>query len=194
MRKRNRLQVVITLNYFLLFFNGTNTDQANRPFCVIKSSTSNTAFFNIFINDRDNVVFSIGSIIDVVNPDHIEYYRHGVPIIFSNEQEILMLPMNHWPIIMCNDLETNKLKGMDIQHSIIQVGRILFLDTKCSGKFCDHQNLQLNNNKWCGWFSLKSSCYNIISMHFICFCTDTGETKMMSKFSSLKCLETLKKR
>ena len=40
----------------------------------------------------------------IVNPDPIEDYMNGVPIIVSDEQEILMLPMNHSPILMCNDL------------------------------------------------------------------------------------------
>ena len=49
--------------------------------------------------------FSIGSLIATVNPDPIEDYMNGVPIIISNEQSILMLPMNRSPIPMCNNLE-----------------------------------------------------------------------------------------
>ena len=52
-------------------------------FCVIQSSTSNTVFFNRFINARDNGVFSIGSIISVVNPDTIKDYMNGVLIFFE---------------------------------------------------------------------------------------------------------------
>ena len=96
-----------------------------------------------------------------------------------------MLPINHSPIPMRNDLEANKSEGFVIQHSRIQVGSILFLDTKYSGKFCDRQNVLMNSNKSCGCFSLKSSCYNIIYMHSIFFPTDTSETNMMRKFSSL---------
>ena len=55
------------------------------------------------------------------------------------------------------------------------------------------QNVLLNINESCGCFSLKSSCSNIISMHSTCFPTDTGETKMMRKYSSLKMLEISKK-
>ena len=79
-----------------------------------------------------------------------------------------------------------------IKHSRFQVGSIIFRDTKCSGKFCNCQNVLLNSNKSCGCFSLKSSCYNIISLHSIFF-VDTGEMKMMSKFSSLNFLETFTK-
>ena len=101
--------------------------------------------------------------------------------------------MNHSPIPMRNNLEANESKGFVIQHSIIQVGRVLFLDKKCSGKFCDPQNVLLNKNKLCGCFSLKSSCSNIISMHSICFYSETGETNMMRKFSSLEYLKTFTK-
>ena len=94
---------------------------------------------------------------------------------------------------MHNDLEANESKVFVIQHSIIQVKRILFTDTKCSQKSCDRQNHLLNNNKLCGRFIMKSSFSNIISMHSIGFYTDTGEKKMMRKFISLKILETLKR-
>ena len=75
---------------------------------------------------------------------------NGVPVIISNKQSILMPLMNHSPIPMRNNLEANKLKGFVVQHGRIQVGRILFLDTKLSGKFCDRQNFLLNSNKSCG--------------------------------------------
>ena len=104
-----------------------------------------------------------------------------------------MLPMNHSLIPMCNDLESKESKVFVIQHSRIQVGRILLLDKKCIGKFCDSHNFLLNSNKSCGCFSLKSSRSNIIYMHSIYFSIDTGETKMMSKFRSLRFLETFTK-
>ena len=101
--------------------------------------------------------------------------------------------MNHSPIPMYNNLQAKKLKFFVVQHSKIQVGRILFLDTKCSEKLCDHQNVLLNNNKSCGCFRLKSSRSNLIYMHSICFSTEIGETKTMRKFSSLKFLDTFVK-
>ena len=54
---------------------------------------------------------------------------NGVPIVVSNEQSILMLPMNQSPIPMHNDLEANKSKGfssntvefrLDVSYSLIQ--------------------------------------------------------------------------
>ena len=77
---------------------------------------------------------------------------NGVPIIVLNKQSILILPMNHSPIPMRNNLEANKSKGFVIQHNRIQFGRIVFLDKKYSGKLCDRQTFQLNSNKMCGYF------------------------------------------
>ena len=89
------------------FCSETNADKYNSIFCVIQSFISNTVLFNIFINDIDNGIFSIGSLTDIVNPDPIEGYMNGVPIIVSNEQKILMLPMNHSPIPVHTDLEAS---------------------------------------------------------------------------------------
>ena len=180
----------------ILFFclcSGTNTDQNNCLLCVIQSSTSNTLFFNKFLNARENGVFSIGYLIAFLIPDPIEDYMNSVPIIVSNEQSIIMLPINQSLISMHNDLKANESKGFFIQHSRIQVGRIPFLDTKCSGKFCDCQNFLHNSNKSCECFILETSLSNIIFMHSICFSTETGETKLMSKFSYLEFLETFTK-
>ena len=104
---------------FFDFCSETNTDQENNLFCVIQTSTSTTIFFNIFLNDICNGVFSIGFLIAVVNPDPIEDYMNGVHIIFSNEKSILILPMNQSPIPMCNNLESNESKGFVIQNSRI---------------------------------------------------------------------------
>ena len=87
-------------------------------------------FFNRSLYAIDNGVFSIGSPIDISNPDTVEDYMNGVRIIVSNEQLILMLPINHSPIPMCNDLESKESKGFIIKNSRIQVGHILFLDKK----------------------------------------------------------------
>ena len=86
------------------FFSEANTDQTDRLFCVIQSSTSNTVFFKIFLNAIENDVFSFGSLVDIVNTDPIEDYMNGVPIIISKKQSILMLPINHSPIPMRSDL------------------------------------------------------------------------------------------
>ena len=54
---------------------------------------------------------------------------HGVPIIISDEQSILMLPMNHSPIPIRKNLEANELKKkssnavesrLDLSYSLIQ--------------------------------------------------------------------------
>ena len=71
-------------------------------FCVLQSYKSNTVFFIIFLNARYNGVLSIGSLIAVFNTNTIEDYMNGVHIIVLNEQSILVLPMNHSPIHMCN--------------------------------------------------------------------------------------------
>ena len=92
---------------FFSFCFETNIDQENHLFFVIQRHTSNTVFFNRFLNSRDNGVFTIGSLISIVNPDPIEDYMNCVPIIVSNKQSIRMLPMNHSPIPMHNDLEAN---------------------------------------------------------------------------------------
>ena len=74
--------MVITIRLFSFVFvlKQTHTKQI-FCFIIIQSSTSNTVSFNIFLNDRDNDVFIIGSIIAIVNPDTIKDYMNGVPII-----------------------------------------------------------------------------------------------------------------
>ena len=72
---------------FFSFCSEENTDQADRLFCIIQGSTSNTVFSKIFLNARENGVFRIGSLVDIVNTDPIEYYMNGVPIIISKNNQ-----------------------------------------------------------------------------------------------------------
>ena len=44
---------------FFCFCFETNTDQENCLFCVIQISTSNTFFFNKFLNARENSVLAL---------------------------------------------------------------------------------------------------------------------------------------
>ena len=53
-------------------------------------------------------VFIIGYLNDIVNPDIIEDYINGAPIIVSDKQSNLMLPMNFSLSLMQNDLEANE--------------------------------------------------------------------------------------
>ena len=62
------------------FWSETNIYQENRLFCVIQSSTSNTVFFDRFINAIYNGAFRSGYLIDIVNPDPIEDYINGIRI------------------------------------------------------------------------------------------------------------------
>ena len=177
---------------FFRFVSEKNSSQNNRLFCVVHLNMKiNHHFFDRFANERDNGLFTIGSLIAIVNPDPIEDYMNGTPMIVSYEKSILLKPMLHLPVPMCSDLEANESKAFVIPRSTISVGRIIFLDSMCSGKFCDRQNTELTKfkGKSCGCFSLKSSRSNIISVHSITFTTSTGERKMMTKFSSLKFME-----
>ena len=64
-------------------------------------------FFNRFLNARDNGVFRIGSLAVIVNPNIIEDYMNGFPIIVLNEQSILVIPMNHSLFSVRNDMEAD---------------------------------------------------------------------------------------
>ena len=72
-----------------------------------------------------------------MNPDPIEDYMNSIPIVISNEKAILLKPMTYTPVPMSNTMEANECKAFVFSNSRIGVGRIVFLDSPCSGKFCD---------------------------------------------------------
>ena len=75
--------MVITIKLFSFGFVPKQTQTKKIVFLVIQSSTSNTVFFQRFLNARYNGVFSIGSPIAIVDTYPIDDYTNGVPIIFS---------------------------------------------------------------------------------------------------------------
>ena len=129
--------MVITIKFFsfIFFLKQTHTQ---KPYVLCKISKSDTVFLNRFFNNRDNDFLKICSLITIVNNDTIEDCMNGVTIIVLEKHNIV-LPINHSPIPMCNNIKSNELKVFVTHYSRIQVGSILFLDTKYSGKFCGHQ-------------------------------------------------------
>lgn len=121
---------------FFRFVSESNSSQNNRLFCVVHlNMKKNHHFFDRFANERDNGVFTIGALIAIVNLDPIEDYMNGTPMIVSYEKAILLKAMLHSPVPMCSDLEANESKAFVIPNSTVSVGRVVFLDSPCSGIF-----------------------------------------------------------
>ena len=172
------------------FVSETDNDFSNRLFYVMQNSTTNVTFFDRNTNFRDNGVCTISTLFAIVNPDPIENYMQGIPMITTKERAIILQPMVHRPIAMPNDIGGNEMKAFVVSASEISIGRIVFIDTPCSGRFCDRQRPEENlTRRSCGCFSNKASRSNVTALHTIIFTTANGDRKMMHNFSSLKFME-----
>ena len=87
------------------------------------------------------------------------------------------------PIPFRNDLDANEMKVFHLKGSNLNLRTLSFVDSKCSGLFCDRQNLG-EGRKACGCFSHKSSCSCIAMQMNLLFTTQNSETRLMEKFSS----------
>ena len=101
---------------FFRFVSEKQTDQLNRIFCVMQNSTTNQHFFNRLSVARDNGQCTIGSLIAIVNPDPIENYMRGIPMITS-------IPLQ-------NDLQANETKAFVLHKVELTIRRLLFKDKK----------------------------------------------------------------
>ena len=163
------------------------TDQLNRIFCVMQNSTTNQHFFNRLSVARDNGQCTIGSLIAIVNPDPIENYMRGIPMITSSEQSMLLRPTFHSSIPLQNDLQANETKAFVLHKVELTIRRLLFKDTKCSGMFCDRQNIEYNLLKAaCGCFSHKASLNNSVAILTFIYVLSNGFQRIVHKFSSLQ--------
>ena len=152
-------------------------------FVVMQNSTTNNNLFNRFPNARDNGGFTIGSIIIFVNPKPIEKFMNGMPMLESQDQAILAKPMVCSAIPFRNDLDANEMKVFHLKGSNLNLRTLTFVDNKCSGLFCDRQNLE-DGRKACGCFSHKSSRSCIaMQMNFL-FTAQNSKVRLMEKFSS----------
>ena len=173
------------LLFFRPVYDGINESAPmDAIFVVMQNSVSNASLFNRFPNARDNGGFTIGSILIFVNPKPIEKYMSGLPMIESQDQAILASPTVCTPIPFRNDLDGNEMKAFYVQGSSLDLRTMTFVDTKCSGLFCDRQNLSDGGKKACGCFSHKSSRSCVAMQMNILFSTQSGEIKLMEKFSS----------
>ena len=162
--------------------------QQNIPmdimFVVMQNSNTNNFLFNRFPNARDNGGFTIGSIIIFVNPKPIEKFMNGMPMLESQDQAILARPMVCSRIPFRNDLDANEMKAFHLKGSNLNLRTLTFVDSKCSGLFCDRQNIEADGRKACACFSHKSSCSCIAMQMNLLFTTQDSENRLMEKFSS----------
>lgn len=175
----------------LLFFRElteTDQDKNNKIFVIMQNFNSNENLFNRFPNARDNGKFTIGSILLIVNPRPITKYMNQIPMIETEEQAILAHTMILPKVSLMDDLDAHEMKAFHCRRSQLNIRRVVFLETKCSGLFCDRQNIDQYTSKACGCFSHKSSRSNIASLQTIIFGIDGGKKKMMEKFSSMQFL------
>ena len=152
-------------------------------FVVMQNSTTNNNLFNRFPSARDNGGFTIGSMIIFVNPKPIEKFMNGMPLLESQDLAILARPMVCTPIPFRNDLDANEMKVFHLKGSNLNLRTLTFVESKCSGLFCDRQNLE-HGRKACGCFSHKSSRSCIAIQTNLLFTTQNTETRLMEKFSS----------
>ena len=172
------------------FVSETPNDFTNRLFYVMQNNTTNVNFFDRNTNFRDNGVCTIGTLFAIVNPDPIENYMQGIPMITTKERAIILQPFVHRPVAMSNDIGGNEMKAFVVTGTDISIGRIVCIDTPCSGRFCDRQRPEENlTRRSCGCFSNKASRSNVTALHTVVFSTADGERKMMQSFSSLKFMD-----
>ena len=171
-----------------------NPETSNRMFHMIQNSTTNKEIFDRNAVFRDNGVISIGTVLIIVNPDPIENYMNGIPAITTKERVIVAKPMNHPNIPLSNNLEGNDSKAFVYNEAKISLERVTFVDSKCSGNFCDRQRVsEVQHRSKCGCFSIKSNASCIIPIFIIKYTPKNGNCKVIQEFSSLKFFSSLQK-
>ncbi len=179
----------------ILFFRECSeqgSSEDNRIFCMVQlNNVKNTALFNRFPTERDNGMFTIGSLIGVVNPEPIDEYMIDIPMIVSHDKAILLKPFPIRSSIPLLKLKANETKAFVYCGSDIICRFVTFMDSPCSGRFCDRQNIEaiMSKGKSCGCFSHKSNRSNIISVHQIVYTDFSDKIELMKNFSSLQFME-----
>eukprot|EP00957_Ditylum_brightwellii_P165186 12576644-Ditylum_brightwellii.AAC.1 len=103
---------------------------------------------------------------------------NGMPMLKSQDQAILARLMVCTPIPFRNDLDANEMKVFHLKGSNLDFCTLTFVDSKCSGLFCNGQHLG-DGRKACGYFSHKlgHSCI-AMQMNFL-FTTQNTETRSL---------------
>ena len=159
----------------------------NRLFYMIMNSTNNTHLFERNTNFRDNGVISIGTLMLIVNPDPVENFLKGVPIITTKERAVVLQPMQLPEIPLKNSLDGNDSRGFAYNNAEITLEKTSFVESKCSGSFCDRQRIdEIKMCSMCGCFSTKANYSNVIPLWILSFLTSNGVNKVVKDFSSLQ--------
>jgi hypothetical protein len=163
-----------------------NPQQSDRICYIVQDGTTNTELFNRNTNFCHNGTITIGSILVIVNPDPVKSFVQCIPMITSSERAIAVQPIAHPTIPLNNDMDGDECKAFVLNGSDIRCTRMVFIDTKCSGLFCDRQQPGevSTRRSGCGCFSQHASRSCVSALLYINARLPNGEWIGMADFSS----------
>ena len=180
--------------YLFLNVSENHDSDQNSLFYMIMNSTSNTHLFERNTNFRDNGIISIGTLLLIVNPDPVENFLNGIPILSTMERAVVLNPRTLTQVPLSNNIEGNESRGFIYNNAEITLEKTSFIETKCSGLFCDRQRIdEVKSCCMCGCFSTKALINCIIAVWIMSFNTSDGKRRVVKDLSSLKAFQMFTK-
>lgn len=173
--------------YLCRVFSDVDTRENSRLFYILQSGNENHDIWNRNPEHRDNGTIRVGSFIRVVNPEPINRFMQGIPMITTDTRVYALdihPSMNSIPIN--NNIDGNQALAFCYNARIIRINHLSILHTGCTGLHCDKQDVAVNpRNSPCGCFGNSPFRSNLAYCFSVSFNSDEGEVRVMPNFSSL---------
>ena len=180
--------------YLFLNVSENHDSDQNSLFYMIMNSTTNTHLFERNTNFRDNGTISIGTLLMIVNPDPVENFMNGIPILSTKERAVVLNSRTFTQVPLSNNIEGNESRGFIYNNAEITLEKTSFIETKCSGLFCDRQRIdEVKVCCMCGCFSTKALINCLIAQWIMSFNTSDGKRRVVKDLSSLKAFQMFTK-
>ena len=144
------------------------------------------------ISMRDDGRLTIGSCISIMEPYPIEDYLAGdIGLLDSGFSSLVLKTPDKLPRVDIDDsIGTGITKAFVLRNAEVNVKSTIPVQSKCSGLFCDKQNVEevLSLNRGCGCYSMQERISNVVMVHSLEI-LDNGEDGtdiqiLVPKFSS----------
>ena len=151
-----------------------------------KAKKRNINFWDSMVNEREKSI-SVGSYFGIREPDTISHWIRSIPLVDSDSSAVLFSsPPCPKEVTINNQIEPNRSKFFSVNGCSTKVVKPTAYDSKCTGTFCDRQNL-FSPGTQCGCYTTHDRTAKVTLLYQkVKITTPLDESFTMEKFSSLR--------
>lgn len=158
----------------------------SKLFYLLQNKTINTRLWELNPEFRDNGTIAVGTFIRIANPDPVEKFMQGIPMVTTNLAAYpLKDPRVYDSIPINRNLPANAAMCAVFNGCRVNINSFAVVSWMCAGLHCQRHDILTENRVKCGCFSSSPFRSNLVFLFGLAFQLGNGDWRTMTNFSDL---------